>query len=61
MHVRITLYMTDRHDYDMEDVFVVSVNVTDFASYEVKKVKIAINKRGCIYPSIIIEDEGKVN
>ena len=38
----------------------VTVNVTDFTNYEVKKVKIAINERGCIYPSITIEEDGKV-
>lgn len=45
----------------MEDVFEVSVNVTDFTSYELKEIKIAINQRGCIYPSITIEEEGKVS
>ena len=50
----------NRHVYDMEDVFVVAVNVTDFMTWEVMKLKMAINERGCIYPSITIEDEGKV-
>ena len=45
----------------MEDVFVVAVNVTDSETYEVQKVKIAINERGCIFPSITIEEEGKVS
>jgi len=44
----------------METVFTVTVNVTDSNTYEVSSVYIAINDIGCIYPSITIEEEGKV-
>ncbi|XP_078495959.1 uncharacterized protein LOC100175984 [Ciona intestinalis] len=52
--------ITIAHDYDMETVFEVVANVTDGNSYEVSRLDIAINERGCIYPSINIEDEGKI-
>lgn len=36
------------------------MSVSDQGSVEHKDVKVAINSRGCIFPTIYIEDEGKV-
>ncbi|XP_076819587.1 uncharacterized protein LOC143465242 isoform X4 [Clavelina lepadiformis] len=49
------------HSYDIHKIYTVVVNVSDGPAYEVKRLKVAINERGCTYPTITIEDDGKTH